>query len=602
MYEMNVQAGRIAAFDLNFTRPVPTPMVDVFGDHSPAAWIESASLAIATHPDPAMEALIEQVIERIIAAQQPDGYLNTQFIVTQPEMKWKNLRDFHELFCAGHMIEAAVAHHQATGSRRFLDALCRYADRIDATFGPEPGKLPGYDGHPEIEIALLRLYRATGEERYRRLARFFVEERGQARPGQPMYFKVEAAARGEKPEDFWAKTYEYCQAHAPVREQEKVVGHAVRAMYLYSAVAELAHEYDDPTLLAACDRLWENLIGRRMYLTGGIGPSRHNEGFTEDYDLPDESAYAETCAAIGLIFWNHRLLQFAGSRKYADVLERALYNGFLSGVSLDGKRFFYENPLASSGDHHRQEWFACPCCPPNLSRTLASVGEYFYSEGPQAVWVHLYAQGAVQAQVEGDALPLRLETRYPWDGDIRVHVEAEQPRAFTLHLRIPGWCEGFQAWLNGAPLAAQAEENGYLAIQRAWQPGDEVRLLLEMPVQVVWANPAVRQLEGRVALQRGPLVYCLEGVDHEGIALDRISINPGAVQAGRFTTEYCPDLLGGVTVLRGPARRITSGGWDDRLYSTRRPVTEAVTVTAVPYYAWENRAPGEMRVWFRAEG
>ncbi|MBE3143975.1 MAG: glycoside hydrolase family 127 protein [Planctomycetes bacterium] len=602
MYEMNVQAGRISAFDLNFTRPVPTPLVDVFGDHSPAAWIESASLALATHSDPNLEVLVEQLIDKIIRAQLPDGYLNTQFIVTQPDMRWKNLRDFHELFCAGHMIEAAVAHFRATGSRKFLDALCRYADLINATFGPEQGKKHGYDGHPEIELALIKLYHATGCERYRDLARFFVEERGQHSPDHPLYYEIEARERGEVPGSFWAKTYEYCQAHAPIREQEKVVGHAVRAMYLFSAAADLAHEYNDPTLLETCERLWDNLIHKRMYLTGGIGPSRNNEGFTEDYDLPDETAYAETCAAIGVIFWNHRLLQFQGARKYADVLERALYNGFISGVSLDGKRFYYENPLASSGDHHRQEWFACPCCPPNLSRTLASVGDYFYSSGPTDVWVHLYAQGSTNIQISGEKVLLRQETRYPWYGDITITMDMSAPQTFTLHLRIPGWCERFQVSVNQQVLDALPQLDGYLAIVRAWQPGDIVRLTLDMPVQVVWANPAVRQLEGRVALQRGPLVYCLEGVDNGFVELDRISIDPDDMRAGKFTMEFCPDLLGGVTVLRGPGRLIDNQDWDEKLYSFQRPKLKEVPVTAVPYCTWDNREPGEMRVWLRAEG
>ncbi len=581
MYEMNVQAGRIAAFDLNFTRPIPSPMVDVFGDHSPAAWIESASLAIASHPDPELERLIELVIDKIIAAQQPDGYLNTQFIVTQPDMRFMNLRDFHELFCAGHMVEAAVAHYQATGRRRFLDALCRYADLIDTTFGPEPGKKHGYDGHPEIEMALLKLYQVTGNERYRNLAYYMVEERGK----EPLYFEIEARERGDEPGSFWAKTYEYCQAHAPIREHEKVVGHAVRAMYLYSAAADLASIYDDPSLLETCERLWDNLIQKRMYLTGGIGPSSHNEGFTEDYDLPDETAYAESCAAIGLIFWNQHLLQFKGDRKYADVVERALYNGFLSGLSLDGKRFFYENPLASNGNHHRQEWYACPCCPPNLSRTLASVGGYFYSESSESAegghaWVHLYAQGSGKLEINGQKVTLRQETNYPWDGEVEIRVEADTPRNFTLHLRIPGWCECFRAAINGQVLDVLPEANGYLAITRAWQPGDSVHLTLEMPVQALWANPAVRQLEGRVALQRGPLVYCLEGVDNEFVALDRISIKPADVLAGKFGVEPRPDLLNGLTVLRGPGCLIDSAGGDGQLYAHHRPGQREVTITA----------------------
>jgi DUF1680 family protein len=324
IYNKLEETGRISAFDLNFVRPVPSPVVLIFGDSDLAKWVEAASYSLATHPDPVLAALVDTAADKIIHAQQPDGYINTHFTVTQPDMRWKNLRDWHEMYCAGHLMEAAVAHSQATGQSKLIDSLSRYADHIDTLFGPGPGKQRGYCGHPEIELALLRLYHATGNDRYLALANYMVEERGQ----QPHYFDLEARERGEDPADFWAKTYEYCQAHLPIRQQEKVVGHAVRAMYLFSAVAELAHEHDDSTLLATCERLWQNLIAKRMYLTGGIGPSRHNEGFTEDYDLPDETAYAETCATIGLILWNQQLLQFDGDGRFADVIERGLYNGF----------------------------------------------------------------------------------------------------------------------------------------------------------------------------------------------------------------------------------------------------------------------------------
>lgn len=595
MHQMLMETGRIPAFDLNFTRPVPSPIVQIFGDSDAAKWLEAACYALTAQADPSLAALVNEFANKVVAAQQPDGYLNTHFIVTQPEMRWKNLRDWHEMYCAGHLIEAAIAHHQATGDPKLLAALCRYADHIDAHFGREPGKRRGYDGHPELELALVRLYHATGEQRYLQLAQYMVEERGQS----PNYFDQEARERGEDPADFWAKTYEYCQAHAPIRQQGKVVGHAVRAMYLLAGVADLAHELDDPTLLATCERLWDNLVHRRVYLTGGIGPSRRNEGFTSDYDLPDESAYAETCAAIALILWNHRLLQFAGDGKYADIIEQTLYNGFISGVSLEGRHFFYDNPLASAGDHHRVPWFACPCCPPNLGRLLASLGDYFYSTSVDGVWIHLYAQSSAKVQVQGQDVDVRQVTNYPWDGAIQLELRSAQPQAFTLHLRIPGWCDEWQVRVNGAPLAEEpALTKGYLAIHHTWEPGDQVELTLAMPVQSVWAHPAVRQMQGRLALQRGPIVYCMEGIDHGGVGLDRISLDPAAAE--RFTVEHRPDLLGGVTVLHGAGALIQEAGWEDALYRRNRPpTTQPVDVTAIPYCVWDNRAPGEMRVWFR---
>ena len=597
IYRQCEAAGRISAFDLNFQRPVPSPIVLIFGDSDPAKWIEAASYSLATHPDPDLEALVDQVADKIIHAQQPDGYLNTHFTVAQPGMRWRNLRDWHEMYCAGHLIEGAVAHYRATGKRKLLDALGRYADHIEATFGREPGKKRGYGGHPEIELALVKLYHATNNPRYLKLATYFVDERGT----RPHYFDLEARERGEDPAQFWAKNYEYCQAQVPIREQSKVVGHAVRAMYLLSAAADLAHENDDPTLLETCERLWDNLLTKRIYLTGGIGTSRHNEGFTQDYDLPNETAYAETCATIGLILWNHRLLQFTGDRKYADIIERALYNGFLSSVSLEGAHFFYENPLASAGSHHRQSWFECPCCPPNIARTLASLGQYFYSTGANAVWVHLFAQGTVKLKVGGRDVNVRQVTRYPWEGEVKFELDIAQPQAFALHLRVPDWCEQWQLRINGAPTTdLKPQANGYLALEREWQPGDMVDYRMDMPIQTVWAHPAVRDLLGRLALQRGPIVYCLESVDQEEIALDRVAIDPKQVVSNKFGVEHREDLLGGVTVLRGTASMADDHGWAELLYRHKEPSSKSLSITAIPYYAWDNRAPGEMRVWMRA--
>jgi len=597
MHQMLVDTGRIAAFDLNFERKVPSRIVEIFGDSDPAKWLEAASYSLITHPDPELAALVDAVADKIIAAQQPDGYLNTHFTVTQPEMRWKNLRDWHEMYCAGHLMEAAVAHFEATGNPKLLNALARYADHIDERFGPNPGQRRGYGGHPEIELALVRLYHATGEERYLALSKYLVEERGQP---DPHYYDLEAVERGEDPKNFWAKNYEYCQAHAPLREHDKVVGHAVRVMYLMAGVADLAHEYDDPTLLVVCERLWANLVHQRMYLTGGIGPSRHNEGFTTDYDLPDESAYAETCASIALIMWNHRLLQFAGDGKYADIVEQTLYNGFISGVSLAGDSFFYVNPLASDGAHHRTPWFECPCCPPNVGRILASLGNYLYSTSDGGLWVHFYAQNSAHVTVDGQPVQVRLTSNYPWEGAVKLALTLDAPQHFALNLRIPGWCDEWAVTVNGAAVESTPASNGYVAITRTWQPDDVVDLDLAMPVQAVYANPNVRHMQGRLALQRGPIVFCMEGVDNDNIGLDRVTLDPA--QVAGFRVEQQPEMLGGVVVLRGSAQAITEEGWDNQtLYRRNQPSSvAALDVVAVPYATWDNRTPGEMRVWFRA--
>lgn len=593
MYEQLDKTGRLGAFDLNFTRPLPARITQIFGDSDVAKWMEAAACALTTHPDPTIAALLDQTVNRVIQAQQPDGYLNTHFSHADPAMRWKNLRDWHELYCAGHLIEAAIAHHQATGNPKLLNALRRYADYIDETFGPEPGQKRGYCGHPEIELALIRLYHATNEPRYLKLAQYFVDERGQ----QPNYYDLEARERGEDPRAFWAKSYDYMQAHIPVREQTQVVGHAVRAMYLYSAIADLAHETSDESLLHVCEQLWDNLCNRRLYLTGGLGPSSKNEGFTTDYDLPDETAYAETCASIALIFWNHRLLQFAGEGRYADLIEQTLYNGFISGVSLDGEKYSYENPLASSGQPHRSYWFECPCCPPNLNRLLATLGNYVYSTSANAIWVHLYAQSEATIQVKGQNVLMRQVTQYPWEGAIKLGLELESPQQFELHLRLPGWCERWQLRVNGEDVANLQPIDGYINIEREWANGDEVRLNLEMPVQTVWAHPAVRQMQGRLALQRGPIVYCLEGIDHPDVDLDRVLLNPASISS--FKSEYQADLLGGVTVLRGQAEVMDEAEWGNRLYrQSQPPATKPVEIMAVPYCLWDNRAPGQMRVWF----
>jgi DUF1680 family protein len=588
-YQQCKDTGRIDAFRLDW-KPGVEPVPHIFWDSDVAKWLEAGCYSLSAHRDPQLLAKMEEVIALIIGAQQPDGYLNVHFTVVEPDKRWTNLRDCHELYCAGHLIEAAVAHFQATGQRHFLDCLCRYADYIARVFGPGPGQKRGYCGHEEIELALIKLYHATEEKRYLRLCQYFVDERGR----QPYYFDEEARERGEQSADFWARTYEYCQAHAPVREQTRITGHAVRAMYLYCAMADLAGELPEVELRAACERIWDDLCHTKLYLTGGIGPSAQNEGFTVPYDLPNDTAYAETCAAIGLVFWSHRMLQWDCDARYADVMERALYNGVLSGVSLDGEHFFYDNPLASHGGHHRQSWFGCSCCPTNIVRLLASLGNYIYSQGDDGLAVHLYVQSEMTTTLgDGVSITLRQHTRYPWDGVVRLTVSPSAETECTLRLRIPGWCRQATITLNGAVVSPPIER-GYACVRRLWRPGDVVEVTLAMPIEQVVAHPNVLQDSGRIALQRGPIVYCVEGVDHAD-NVHRLLLPADAELHVRFDA----DLLQGVAVIEGQALAIDDACWEGgTLYQSPAEVTvHSAPLRAIPYASWDNRAACDMAVW-----
>ncbi len=535
-----------------------------FNDSDVYKVLEGAAHALALHPDPELDAYLDDLIAKIAAAQQDDGYLNTYYTLVEPDKRWTDLPAKHELYCAGHLFEAAVAHYRATGKRSLLDVAIRFADHIDRKFGDDA--LVGVPGHEEIELALVKLYEATGEQRYFDLAKWFIDRRGQS-------------------------DREYCQDHIPVREQSEIVGHAVRAMYLYSGVADVAAYSGDEALTAAMERIWHDVTRRKMYVTGGVGPSAHNEGFTVPYDLPNDSAYAETCAAIGLALWSHRLALLHARADYADVLEQALYNGLLSGVSLDGTRFFYVNPLGSRGRHHRQPWYGCACCPSNVVRFIPQVGSLVYATSPAALWVNLYAANEAKARLDAGEVALRQDTDYPWDGAVKLTVRPSAPATFAVNLRIPGWCEGATAKVNGRTVDATPADDGYLHLERRWRPGDTVTLDLPMPAHRVMAHPSVAADVGRVALQRGPIVYCLEGVDNGGSVRD-IALPPDA----KLEAHFEPDLLGRVAVLRGKALRRPVANWDGVLYQPVLP-DEETSFRAVPYYAWDNREPGEMVVW-----
>jgi len=579
----------------------------VFQDSDVYKWLEAVSYCLMSQPDLELERLADEVIDIIVKAQHPDGYLNTYFTIKEPKKRWTNLRDNHEMYCAGHLIEAAVAYYQATGKRKLLDAACRLADHIDSLFGPESNKWKGYRGHPEVELALVKLFKTTGDHHYLELSQFFIDQWGrntdiytgeEARRLVPWFLPTQFP----KPPSWW-------QAHRPVREQCKAVGHAVMAMYLYSAMADLALETGDETLFAACERLWENVTKRRMYITGGVGSDVEGEAFTFDYDLPNDRAYAETCASIGLVLWAHRMLRLDADRKYADVMERALYNGVLSGISLDGTKYFYTNPLevwpeACRNRHdlrhivtERQPWFDCACCPPNIARLLASIPQYVYSQDEDAVYVHLFAASEATVELPGGRVTLIQETDYPWEEEVALRVRPEEPFEFTLAVRIPGWCRDPRLRINGDDVdLASLMEKGYARIRRKWHGGDRVELLLPMPIERVHAHPEVRAAAGKVAIMRGPIVYCLEEIDN-GPNLAQIVLprDTELAVAGKD-----PDLGGAVT-LRGVAFRIEGTAWGDALYAPAECERKETPITAVPYYAWCNRKPGEMAVWIREE-
>jgi DUF1680 family protein len=483
-----------------------------------------------------------------------------------------------------------VAYFQATGKRQMLDVMGRYVALIDRTFGPGPDQKHGYCGHEEIEMALFKLHRVTGDPRHLALAAYFINERGRHYEGKN-YFDTEALIRKDPNKESFAVPA-YFQAATPVRDQQTAEGHAVRAMYLFCGMADLALEANDQTLVEPLLRLWSNVTQRRMYVTGGVGSAAHGERFTSDYDLPNESAYAETCAAIGLIFWAHRMALLQAEGRYFDVLEQALYNGALAGIALDGKKFFYVNLLESRGGHHRQAWFGCACCPPNIARLLASLSGYLYAVDEQGVYVNLYASSATTVTLGNSAVKLEQTTNYPWDGMVRLAVTpAAAGSAFDVRMRLPAWCRQPALKVNGQVVKIDAQR-GYACLHRQWQPGDVVELTLPMPVERLEAHPAVAADCGRVALQRGPLIYCVEGLDN-GANLNDLLLPREA----RFDAVHDASLLGGVTVLKTSALRRDPGAWGDELYKAASTTCVPQSVTAIPYYAWDNRDAGEMLVW-----
>lgn len=582
----------------------------VFQDSDLYKWLEAVgNLAPEPGEIESLQRWVDEVVDLIEAAQLDDGYLNTYFIVNDQSKRWSNLRDAHELYCAGHLIEAAVALAQSGRGDRLLDVARRFADLIDATFGREAGKKPGSPGHEEIELALIKLYRYTGEKKYLERARYFIEERGST----PHFFEREAEAPGFA-SIFGARNLSYYQAHVPLREQREAVGHAVRAMYLYAAAADLAQESKDSELRAACDLLWENVTSRKMYVTGGIGSSWVHESFGPEFDLPNDTAYAETCAAIGLFLFSSRMLRLHHQSKYADVMERCLYNGILSGLALDGESYFYVNPLevdprVCDGNpsyeaikYRRQPWYGCACCPPNIARTLTGLGQHLYHVDGRTLYVDLYHNGTAAVDLEGSHISLRQVTDYPWSGNITLELETAEPTELTLALRVPEWCTRAPlVRLAGVPVAEAPSSDGYILLHRVWEPGDRVDLTYPMEVSRVHADPRVRADFGKVAIQRGPIVYCLEEVDNgSGLFSVRLPEDADLAAVER------PDLLGGIVTVTATGEVTTTGephgrpyGFGDLKARSAGPKTKSTPLLFIPYFAWANRSPGEMIVWIR---
>lgn len=581
----------------------------VFQDTDFSKWIEAVGYSLTQHPDPVLEQTADEAIDVVCAAQTPEGYLDTYYIINGMDAVFTNLRDNHELYCFGHLVEGAVAYYQATGKDKLLNAACRFADYVADHFGAEEGKCKGYPGHEIAEMALVRLYEVTGNDRYLTLSKFFVDQRGQ----EPNYFIEEEKTRAAKEGKHLSHTNTnpaYHQAGKPVREQDEAVGHAVRAVYLYSGMADVARLTQDETLLAACDRLWDNIVDKKLYVTGGIGGTHHGEAFSYAYDLPNDTAYSETCAAIGLAFFARRMLQIKPDSKYADVMEMALYNTVLSGMALDGKSFFYVNPLAVVPDAcrkdqrlwhvqpSRRKWFGCACCPPNIARIVASIASYAYTENEDTLFTHLYVGGEVEKDFGGKKLTMELKARMPWHGHVYVTLRCAEPVNGTLAFRIPNWAQDAVITCGDKQ---PVYKDGYAYLTGEWRDGDMITLHLPMQVRMLAANPAVRADVDKVAFRRGPVTFCAEEADN-GANLHMLRVDTRYIgdRGEGIEWEFDEDTFGHETVkLRVPAKRLlpTEG---NALYTTwQPPKEETTTITLVPYYAWANRGEGEMLVWLR---
>ena len=528
-----------------------------FDDSDVYKAMEGIAYSLVNNPNPEYEALMDEWISYIERAQQPDGYINTFYTIMFPDKRWSDMEK-HEMYCGGHMIEAAVAYYQATGKKTFLNVAIKFADHLYTIFGP--GKRHWVPGHEEIELALVKLYNATGERKYLELAHWLLEERGHGHGFGRIWSEFRGGAA-------------YCQDDVPVSEISEIKGHAVRAMYLFSGMADVAAEKNVPAYVDALERVWEDVVYRNMYITGGIGSTGSNEGFSKDYDLPNKTAYCETCASIGMVLWNSRMNLLSKESKYADVMERTLYNGVLAGWSLDGDKYFYVNPLESDGVHHRKQWYGCACCPSNVSRFFPSIGSYIYLANKDEILVNLFIGNITEITMGNTTVTLAQKTNYPWDGHVELTVNPSVLLRLAVRIRIPDWCKEYDISINQKKIDVPVLENGYAVLEREWRAGDTVNLYLEMPVEVVAADPRVTENIGKRAIQCGPIVYCLEETDNEKLVWEKIKIDSDM----NFSVEYKPDFLGGTNV-------VTTTAPGEKL-------------TFIPYFLWDNRDAGKMKVW-----
>ena len=597
IYNFSVAAGRIQGPHKGF----------VFQDSDLYKWLEAVGNMLQIREDPKMEEAADWTIDLLEQAQEKDGYLNTYYQIKEPEKKWTNILECHELYCAGHLMEAAVAYFKGTGKRKILDIACRFADCIAEKFGKEEGKLHGYPGHQEIELGLQKLYDVTGNRAYQDLAEYFLEERG-----RNDFFEEEFKNRNcishwtnaveKEPNKVYNQfSYkEYNQFHLPVWEQTKAVGHAVRALYMYTAMARLAEEKEDEGKLQVCRKLWENIICRQMYINGSVGATVSGEAFTRDYDLPNDTNYSETCAALGLIFFSQELFQAEGKGCYGDIIEKSLYNTVLAALGRDGRHFFYTNPMemnpyfakVNPERYHlkpqRPKWHACACCPPNIARTIAGLGKYIFGEDDSTVFVQIFAQSSGEFFRNGKSVKLDTKTEYPWDGKVCIQVLGDLETKIAL--RIPGWCRQWKAEINGKPLKDPEVLNGYLYLSYKGEKL-QIELTLEMMPVLMQANPKVAYNLGKAAIMRGPLLYCIEEKDN-GACLGELYIKE---KAEILTEKGEKEILLKVEAVR-KASSIQEG-----MYYEYRTEKQETLLTAIPYFSWGNRGEGEMLVWIKKE-